>query len=45
VPPALDAIALRALAVDRLARYATASEFAADLRRFLRDSDSNGSAP
>ncbi len=42
VPPPLDAIALRALAVDRMARYATAGEFASDLRNFLRDSDSSG---
>lgn len=40
VPAPLDAIALRALAVDRHARYPSAGAMAADLRRFLRDSES-----
>ncbi|MHC5020325.1 MAG: serine/threonine-protein kinase [Planctomycetota bacterium] len=45
VPEPLDAICMRALAVDRAARYASAAEFAADLRTFLRDSDGGGSPP
>ena len=37
VPPELDWIVLRALAADPAERYASVSELAADLRRFLAD--------
>jgi hypothetical protein len=36
VPEDLDLVVAKALAKDREARYASASEFAADLRRYLR---------
>jgi len=35
IPPALEAIVLRAMAVEPAARYATVDEFSADLARFL----------
>ena len=42
MPPRLDVICLRAIAVERKLRYATAGEFGADIRAFLRDSDGEG---
>lgn len=42
VPPMLDAICLKAIAVERAGRYASAGAFAGDLRRFLRASDGVG---
>ena len=42
VPGILNAICLRAIAVERAARYTSAGAFAGDLRRFLRESDGVG---
>src|SRR5579859_1918140 len=39
IPPALDAVVLKAMEKDRERRYQTASEFADDLDRFLANQD------
>ena len=41
VPPDLDVICLKAIAVERSDRYPTAGAFAVDLRAFLKHSDAN----
>ena len=45
VPRDLDAICSKALEKDRARRYASAAEFAADLRRFLADEPVSARAP